>query len=181
MAGHTEIIAILSSGVSFRRFLMPFFAGALVVAILSFVLNGWIIPNSSKNRLAFEMQYLKNKYYFDKRNIHFQVATNTYLYLQSYNNGSNTGYHFSMEKFDNNRLREKLTANRIVWDSTKQKWTLREWKIKHVDAVFESAANPGSNNFKIEPKDSIRSGLTMDTALVIHPKEFESDYRKYEG
>lgn len=177
MAGHTEIIAILSSGVSFRRFLLPFFSGALLVAILSFVLNGWIIPNSSKNRLAFEMQYLKNKYYFDKRNIHFQVATNTYLYLQSYNNGSNTGYHFSMEKFDNNRLKEKLTASRIVWDSTKQKWTLREWKLRHIDAIFESASHPGS----FVKKDSIIGGLTMDTALVIHPKEFESDYRKYEG
>src|SRR5262245_55709498 len=74
MAGHTEVIAILSAGVSFRRMLVPFFMGAFVVALISFVLNGWVIPNSNKTRLAFEVQYLKNKYYFDKQNIHIQVA-----------------------------------------------------------------------------------------------------------
>jgi lipopolysaccharide export system permease protein len=178
MASHTEIIAILSSGVSFRRLLFPFFLGAFFVAILSFALNGWIIPNSSKFRLAFEMQYLKGKFYYEKRNIHIQVDSDTYLYLQSYNNSQNTGYHFTIEKFDNNRLIEKLTANRIEWDTTKRKWTLKDWKIKKVDAVFEKTSlNPES----FTKRDSLSSGMTLDTALVITPKEFESDYRKYEG
>src|SRR5690349_4640173 len=61
MAGHTEVIAILSSGVSFRRILLPYFIGAFLIASVSFVLNGWVIPNSNKSRLAFEVQYLKNK------------------------------------------------------------------------------------------------------------------------
>lgn len=113
MAGQTEVIAILSSGVSFRRFLFPYFLGALVIAGISFWFNGWLIPNSNKDRLAFELQYLKNKFYFDKRNIHIQVAPDTYLYMQNYNNTINTGYHFSIEKFENLRLTEKLTANRI--------------------------------------------------------------------
>src|SRR4051812_9255843 len=123
MARRTEIIAILSNGISFRRFLLPFFVGAFVVATISFVLNGWVIPNASKSRLAFEAQYLKGKFYYDKRNLHIQVAPGIYLYLQSYNNTSNIGYHFTMEKFEENRLIEKLTANRIEWDSVKQKWS----------------------------------------------------------
>src|SRR5690606_23344659 len=110
MAGHTEIVAILSSGVSFRRFLVPFFVGAAIVAAISFVLNGWIIPNSNKSRLAFELQYIKKKFYFDQRNIHMQVAPDTYLYLQSYNNNNQTGYHFTMERFEDNKLVEKLYA-----------------------------------------------------------------------
>src|SRR5687767_1626172 len=68
MAVRTEIIAILSSGVSFQRMLLPFFVGSLVVAIISFVLNGWIIPSSNKTRIAFEVQHLKGKFYYDKRN-----------------------------------------------------------------------------------------------------------------
>lgn len=185
MASHTEVIAILSSGVSFRRFMVPFFMGAFIVASISFVLSGWIIPNSNKTRVAFEVQYLKGKYYFDKKNIHIQVAPDTYLYLQSYNNSTNTGYHFTMEKFDHNRLIEKLTANRIEWDTTKQKWTLREWRIKKVDGIFDSSQQPENSAF-IETKsiasgDNTMKGATLDTALVIHPKEFESDYRKYDG
>lgn len=184
MAAHTEIIAILSSGVSFRRLLLPYFVGALLVAVLSFALNGWIIPNASKGRLAFELQYLKSKYYFDKRNIHMQVAKDTYLYLQSYNNSSNTGYHFTMEKFDSNRLAEKLTAARIEWDSVKQKWKLRDWKIKRVDEVFDPArlSLPGEPAVaQTAPAHDRAHGAEMDTSLVINPKEFESDYRKYDG
>jgi lipopolysaccharide export system permease protein len=186
MAGHTEVVAILSSGVSFRRFLVPFFVGAAIIGVISFALIGWIIPNSNKSRLAFEVQYLKNKYYYDKRNIHIQVGPDVYLYLQSYNNHTNTGYNFSMERFSENKLIEKLTANRIEWDSTKQKWTLRDYKIKKIDRVFETTSHPeaipGFETTKsVVSKDSLRQGQAMDTALVIHPKEFESDYRKYDG
>lgn len=186
MAGHTEVVAILSSGVSFRRFLLPFLVGAGIIGAISFVLNGWIIPDSNKSRLEFEVQYIKNKYYFDKRNIHIQVAPEIYLYLQSYNNNSHTGYHFSLERFKDNRLVEKLTANRIEWDSVKQKWTLRDYKIRKIDRIFETASRPetvpGFENKKVAlSRDSLTSGSSLDTALVIHPREFESDYRKYDG
>lgn len=186
MAGHTEVIAMLSSGISFQRFLLPFFVGAAIIAAISFVLNGWIIPDSNKSRLEFEVQYIKNKFYYDKRNIHIQVAPDIYLYLQSYNNNTNTGYHFSMERFKDNRLIEKLTANRIEWDSTKLKWTLRDYKIKKIDRVFETASHPeaipGFETTKsIVSRDSLVSGASLDTTLVINPKEFESDYRKYDG
>ncbi len=186
MAGHTEVIAALSSGISFKRFLMPFLAGAVIVGGISFFLNGWIIPNSNKSRLEFEVQYIKNKYYFDKRNIHIQVAPDIYLYLQSYNNNSNTGYHFSIERFHENRLIEKLTASRIEWDTAKQKWTLRDYKIRKIDRIFESTTRPeavaGFEKTKmVLSRDSLIEGESLDTALVIHPKEFESDYRKYDG
>src|SRR5690606_39274554 len=94
MAGRTEIVAMLSSGVSFRRMLLPYFIGAFIVAVISFVLTGWVIPNSNKSRVAFEVRYLKGPYYYDKRNIHIQVAPDVMLYLQSYNNNTHTGYQF---------------------------------------------------------------------------------------
>lgn len=186
MAGHTEIVAILSSGVSFRRFIVPLFIGAAVVAAISFVLNGWIIPDSNKSRLAFELQYIKNKYYFDQRNIHMQVAPDTYLYMQSYNNNNQTGYHFTLERFEDNRLIEKLYARRIEWDSTTQKWKLRNWTVRKIDAIFEKTANPEKlidhpGSSQVTFADSLMSGDATDTTLVIHPKEFENDYRKYDG
>lgn len=187
MAGHTEVIAILSSGVSFKRLLFPFFVGATIVAAISFALNGWIIPNSNKSRLAFEVQYLKNKYYFDKQNIHIQVAPDTYLYLKSYNNTSNIGYLFTLERFDGTKLIEKLSASRIEWDSTKQKWNMRDWRLKRINRVFEGpdSSDVATDNFiaakNLVEKEFIVRGDQLDTALVIHPKEFESDYRKYDG
>src|SRR5690606_38040299 len=153
------------------------------------ILNGWIIPNSNKTRLAFELQYLQNKYYFNQRNVHIQVEPETYMYMQSYQNNTRTGYHFTLERFNNNRLIEKLTANRITWDSLKQKWTLYEWKLKQVDSVFEASARKKAGGAEgTIPATSVSrraavetSGRTLDTALIIHPQEFESDYRKYDG
>ena len=186
MAGRTEVIAMLSAGISFKRMLVPYFIGATLVGIISFVLNGWIIPNSNKSRLAFEMQYFKTKYYFEKQNIHIQVASDTYLYMKSYNNNNETGYHFTLEKFNDNKLIEKLTASRIVWDTAKMKWTLFDWSLKKVDGIFETPRRPETiPAFEVskvtKTKEFVESGTSMDTALVIHPKEFESDYRKYDG
>jgi lipopolysaccharide export system permease protein len=182
MAGRTEVIAILSSGVSFRRMLVPYFAGAFVVALISFILNGWIIPNSNKTRLAFEVEFLKGKFYYDKRNIHIQVAPDIFLYLQSYNNTSNTGYHFTMEKFDHNRLIEKFSGNRIEWDTAIQKWHVRDYTIRRIDQIFEKTSQKDSLKVADSPLGNIvSSGTSIDTALVIHPKEFESDYRKHDG
>jgi lipopolysaccharide export system permease protein len=186
MAAHTEIIAMLSAGISFNRLLVPFFIGSTLVGLTNFVLNGWVIPNSNKSRLAFEVQHLKSKYYFDQRNVHIQVAPNTYLYMQSYNNTNQVGYHFTLERFDQNRLIEKLSANRIEWDSVKHKWTLRDWSLRKIEAIFDqTAARPETvasfNTPEIHSKDSILKGPAMDTALVIEPKEFESDYRKFDG
>ncbi|WHZ08359.1 MAG: Lipopolysaccharide export system permease protein LptG [Cytophagales bacterium] len=171
LAAHTEIIAMLSSGISFRRLLVPYFIASSVIAGLSFVFNGWIIPHSNKKRLAFEMEYFQNKYYFERRNVHMQTAPNVFLFIQNFNNQSNIGYQFSLEKFQDNRLVEKLTADNIQWDSTKRKWTINQWVLKKVDNIFE-INSPGS---------VAERGYRMDTTLIITPKDFENDAHQYDG
>lgn len=193
MAGHTEIVAILSSGVSFRRLLLPYFIGAALIAGVSFWLNGWIIPNSNKSRLAFELEYLKPKTNSSFRNIHMQVSKNVFLYLQSYNSNSDKGYQFTLERFKNRKLIEKLTAKRIEWDTTKNKWTLYDWEVAQINDLFEPSAPTTDTvqnadsltnaplNTKVV-KEELRSGKTpLDTTLAIHPNEFDNDYRKYDG
>jgi lipopolysaccharide export system permease protein len=106
--------------------------------------------------------------------------------MKSYNNTNNTGYQFTLERFQDNKMIEKLTASRVEWDTAKQKWTLRDWRIHNVQSIFETASGPEAKpgletSRRIVATDSIKSGSTLDTALVIHPKEFESDYRKYDG
>lgn len=174
MASRTEIIAILSSGVSFIRMLYPYFLGAGILALISFYLNGWVIPKSNRERLDFEVKYLNKTYYYDKQNIHLQVEPNTYLYLQNYNNQSNTGYQFSLERFHDNRLVEKLNADNIQWDTTKNKWTLKYWKRKRIDSLFHL-------NSPDAIKELSQSGDTMDTVLAILPKDFGNEQTKYDG
>lgn len=199
MAGHTEIVAILSSGVSFRRMLLPYFIGAAIIAGASFWLNGWIIPNSTKSRLAFEMEYLKPKQSASFKNIHMQVSKNVFLYLERYNSVSDKGSQFTLERFKNRKLIEKLTAKRIEWDTTKNKWTLYDWEITQINDIFEPAslkkdstttdslASVAGTQNVTEPLDTqitrkeIKKTPTLDTTLAIHPSEFDNDYRKYDG
>jgi len=165
LASHSEIIAILSGGTSFKRFLIPYLIGSSLIALTSFIFNGWIIPNSNKDRIAFEVKYIRNKYFFDQRNFHIQVAPNQYLYMESYNNNSNTGSRFTLEEVDGNKLKQKLSARSIAWDEENQKWILNNWILRKVN----------------DDGEEIYYGTRKDTTLIIHPREFESDYRMYDG
>jgi len=165
LASHPEIIAILSGGTSFRRLLLPYFIGSAIIAVTSFYLNGWVIPNSNKKRIAFEVKYIRNKYYYNDRNIHIQVGPDKYLYMESYNNQANIGTRFTLEQIDSTRLVQKLSARRIQWDESNNKWKLEDWMLRKIN----------------DEGEVISRGAQMDTTLIISPKEFESDYRQYEG
>jgi lipopolysaccharide export system permease protein len=103
-----------------------------------------------------------------------QVARNTFLYLQNYNSTSDKGYNFTLEKFKDQKLIEKLSAERIEWDTVKQKWRLEGWSLLKVDKIFENTSMDSLSKMTVK-------GESLDTALIIHPKEFDNDYRKYDG
>ena len=180
MAGHTEVVAMLGSGMSFKRLMLPYFIGALLIASVSFWLNGWVIPNSNKSRLAFELEYLKPKTSSSYRNIHMQIAPNTILYLQSYNNATDKGYSFTLERFKDGKLIEKLNAKRIEWDTVKNKWALHDWELRQVEDIFEPTSNKTDSLAK-RKEQLIVGKEPIDTVLSITPKEFDNDYRKYDG
>src|SRR6185436_10544309 len=92
MAANTEIVAILNSGVSFRRLLLPYFISATTIALISFYFNGWVIPHANDSRLAFENVYIKNPVEFKDRNIHIQSSPGVFYYLESFNNSDNVGF-----------------------------------------------------------------------------------------
>ena len=157
MAYNTEIIAILSSGVSFRRLLVPYMISALLIAIFAFSMSDKVIPDSNKVRLDFEEKYLhKRPVPFERRNIHRQIEPGLFIYMESYSNVSMTGFNFSMEKFDNGNLISKLMADQIIWDSTASKWTIIRYYIRDYDGLQET----------------IREGGYIDTTLRMHPTEF---------
>ena len=61
MAYQTEIVAMLSGGMSFRRLMWPYFLRAFIIASLSLTLNLWLIPISQRHIVSFEQQYIKRK------------------------------------------------------------------------------------------------------------------------
>ncbi len=138
MAANTEIIAILNSGVSFRRLMVPYFISAAVITALSFYAAGWVIPHSNVKRLNFETAYVKNQYIHKARNIHQQVKPNEFIYLESFNNIDQIGYLFSYEKYNEKGMYYKLMADRVAWDSTAGKWRTENYFERTIDGAKET-------------------------------------------
>lgn len=165
LASHTEIIAILSSGVSFARVLLIYIKGSIILAVVIFFMIGWVIPNSNKVRVNFEVEYLKNKFHYDKLHTHVKVGPSTFAYIESYNNERNYGTGFSIEKFENKKLIYKLQSSRVKWDSTTQKW--------HVDRYSLRTIEDGVENLSYHED--------LDTTLNLYPKDFQSSFKKQEA
>jgi lipopolysaccharide export system permease protein len=127
MASHSEIIAILSGGMSFRRLMYPYFLSAAFICALSLVLNLFVIPPANARRLAFEEQYVVPPFYNSNRNMHFQVDTGTFVYIESFTTWNNTAQQFSIEKFADNKLLSKIAAGSAKWDDEKQTWKLSQY------------------------------------------------------
>jgi lipopolysaccharide export system permease protein len=162
LASHTEVIAILSSGVSFKRFLVPYLMGAAIIGAVIFAMIGWVIPNANKTRVAFEIKYIKNPYTFDQRNIHFKLSPTSYAYLESYNNNANIGYRFTLETIENNTLKSKLMAEAISWNPEKNKWHMDRYSLRKING---------------DQEEIILHTTPVDTTLNLLPKDFASTYR----
>ncbi len=164
MAFDTEIIAILSSGISFRRLLLPYFISALILAILSFSLGNFIIPSANKTRLEFKEIYIRNKLRNSDKNIHKQIESGSFIYMDSYTIQSNIGYKFVIENFADGKLKTKIISDFIKWDTTKNKWTIHNYVIREIIEEIEDSVTIY--------KEIIEKGKTMDTTLNILPKDF---------
>ena len=156
MAGNSEIISILTSGVSFNRFLRPFLLSAVLLCVLSFVLGNFIIPASNQLRLDFEYEYLKSPYKNRDKDIHMQIEPGTFIYIESYNIQKNIGYKFSIENFEKNELKKKLYSSYIEWDEQKEKWTIYNYIEREINGLYEE----------------INKGEQKDTVLNLRPKDF---------
>jgi lipopolysaccharide export system permease protein len=159
MAVNTEIIAMLNSGMSFPRLLVPYFVSAAFIALAAFLMLNYVLPHSNIARLDFEEKYYRRSDFrqINVSSVHRQVYPNVYIYMESYNKISQSGRNFSMEKFDEQgRLESKLTANMIRWDTTTNKWGAWWYYIRENDSLGER----------------ITSGRRIDTVLNVGPDDF---------
>ena len=159
MASNSEIIAILASGVSFRRLLFPYMLSALILASLSFLLANFIIPYTNQGMFAFEKKYIKDPKEFNDMNIHRQISPGTFIYLENFNIRTKSGWKFTIEKFVNRELVYKMKAERLDWDSIRKRWIISSYYARSLDGL----------------KESIHKGTKLDTVLPLVPNDFTED------
>jgi lipopolysaccharide export system permease protein len=157
MAYRSEIIAMLCAGLSFNRLIRPYFFCAFVLACLSFVLTGYILPPANKKRIDFENTYVNSVFVNVSRNIHLKLNNQGYAYLESFNLADSTGFRFSLEHYDaNGTLKSKLFADRIRWITATSSWRAESGYVRKMDGL----------------RESIRSFPYLDTVLNMKPKDF---------
>jgi lipopolysaccharide export system permease protein len=159
MATNTEIIAILSSGISFWRMMRPYLVSAALLGLLSFTLASYIIPVTNRTLFAFERTYIKNPKRNQSTNIHIQISPGVFVYVERFNNFTDEGHKFSVEKIDSSGLYYKLSADQIKWDSINQSWSIINYQIRRIDSIGERLVN----------------GQQIDTVLNMVPDDFIMD------
>lgn len=155
LADRSEIIAILSSGISFKRLLVPYMVAATLIAVCSYFLSAYVIPPANMKRIEYTNRWVKNKEVVYGDNIQLQVSPGVMAYIQRYDNTTRSGYHFSLEEFDGKTLKSRLTSENIRYDSAGL-WTCTSWKIRKFQGSHEVLTQGGS----------------LDTLLNIEPRDF---------
>ncbi len=165
LANNTEVIAFLSSGVSFTRFLRPYMIGATVVAILAIILGLFLAPKASEGFNNFSYKYLKkHKSAVDNTNVFRQINDNDIIYVSSFDGKNNEGRNFTLEHFEGNKLAYKITADRIKYIEKDTIYRLINYVKRNIgerDDVIE----------KVKEKDTLLSFHVEDLIPVIYAAE----------
>lgn len=158
MADQTEIVPILSGGVSFNRFLRPYFISAFIIFALNLGANLFLLPYTNKIKNSFENQVIKKNDPYTKSNIHMKIDEQTYIFIDNFDNRSNIGYRFTLDRFKGDVLEKKLMAEQISYDSVKRVWKLSNYTTRNIDGLKESMVYGNTK--------------TKDTLLDMKPDDF---------
>lgn len=157
LAENSEIIAMFSTGMSFKRLMVPYMISAAIISAVTFVLGTEVIPTGSVTRLRFEELYKKKKSADYARNIQLEVDTGVVAYMERYENYNKTGYRFSLDKFEGHKLVSHLTARRVTYDTASyHKWIIRDYMIREMRGM----------------KEVITRGERLDSIIKMEPQDF---------
>lgn len=158
LAGNSEIIAMLSSGVSFRRLMRPYMISCVLIASVTFYLNSFVIPHGTVIRQNFESLYRNSKKNTSAENVQLQVGKGTVAYIQHYDDRYKRGYGFSLDKFEGKKLVSHMTAMEIQYDTiadAKYHWKATNWKTRTLVGL----------------RERIVTGDVKDTVILMEPTD----------
>ncbi len=157
LAENSEIIAMFSTGMSFKRLMVPYMISAAIIALVTYVLSTEVIPTGSVTRLKFEQVYKNKKKADYVRNIQLEVDTGVIAYMERYEDYNKTAYRFSLDKFEDHKLVSHLTARRITYDTTAvHRWIIKDYMIREMKGM----------------RETITRGDRMDSIINMEPQDF---------
>lgn len=168
LAGNSEIIAMLAAGVSFKRLMRPYMFSCVLIAALTYYLSAYEIPHGTVIRQNFEALYRNNQKNTSADNVMLHVDKGVIAYMQHYDNNMKRGFGFSLDKFENKKLINHLTAMEIQYDTisdSKYHWKLVNWKERRLKGLREHITQGSEKDtiIQIEPTDLVYSKGQQET------------------
>ena len=158
LAGNSEIIAMLASGMSFKRLLRPYMISAALISALNFYLGSYVIPKGTVVRHDFESLYKNNKKITSAQNVQLQAGKGVIAYISQYDDKTKTGYGFSLDKFEKKKLILHTTANVVKYDTisdSRYHWKMVNYKTRDLRGM----------------REKITSGMEKDTVIMMEPMD----------
>ncbi len=158
LAGNSEIIAMLASGMSFRRLMRPYMVSCVLISLVTFYLGAYVIPHGTVIRQNFETMYKNKKRNTSAENVQLQVGPGVIAYIQYYDNRRKSGYGFCLDKFENKKLVSHLSASEIQYDTisdSKFHWHITNWKERRLRGL----------------REQITAGARKDTVIMMEPTD----------
>jgi len=180
MAGRSEIIAILSSGVSFRRFLLPYVVGGFFLSALLWAGYQYIVPKANLKWANFEAKYIdgpvapeSNSSNF-KQKLYFKIDANSYVGIRGYDTILRSGNGFFEQRFEKNKLVYNLRADQFNWDSTSGKWKLSNVVERRLDSISERVTKNAElvKGYNFKPRDLRKDEYLKDQLPTPELDEF---------
>lgn len=168
MAGKSEIIAILSSGTSFRRMMLPYWIGAGLLAVTLWFANRYLLPNANRIFSTFQIKYIDGPNSGGRNtgsaSIYFRVDTNRYAQVSNFDTTTKMGYDFVLQKIINNQLIDNIRADKLEWDMGQRKWRLINVIERKINGLKEELTQSDTLYipFNFKPQDIKKDEYTKD-------------------
>ncbi|MCQ2294626.1 MAG: LptF/LptG family permease [Bacteroidales bacterium] len=166
MAGNTEVIAILGSGISYKRMLRPYLYGSIMVALLVLAIGNFLIPVNNRTLAKFENKYIYQHQPSYFSNLHFQPSKGVQIYADSYESQSMRAHFFHRDTYDENyRLVDRITCTRITYDTVSGKWECENFVHRTIDGRKERLTRDKHSMRKLDvaPADFDANSVNITT------------------
>lgn len=153
LANNTEIIAILSSGISFRRFMRPYIIGASIISIFALLMGFFLVPKASEGFKNFRYMYLIGNGQSEMRetsDVYRQISDTEFIFVSNFNQEAKTGYNFVYEKFDGEKLVYKITATSIQWNQKTGTYNLLNYNKRTIGELDDKIESQSAKTLKFK-------------------------------
>lgn len=157
LAQQSEAIAILCGGVTYFRFIRPYFISAGILVVVLLFMSHVIVPRANRVKYDFEVAYLRAPLTVDDQYIHREIEPGTIVYFYNYRPATNTGENFSLENWENGQLKKKINGSHAQYHLDTRTWTIHNAQVR---------------TFPTDSTEVLQIREKIDTTLAVDEQDF---------